>query len=590
MRSQARRVRTRPYPITARQSSLCALLAFVLACAPSLEAQQSTARARGAAPSARASGTQSRPPRSVAPSPGYRLGPGDVLGVSVARHPEMSVEEAPVNAAGRVSVPVVGQIAVSGKTLDQVQRELTSKFRVALVRPEVSVSLQQARAQTVSVLGTVENPGIFDLKPGWRVSDALAAAGGLTSRPEITEATLGRAKQKAAWLPLSEILNDPGSRENRLLSHGDTLRFAAQTVQVSIAGQVKNPGAFTVPFNSSVEDIIALAGGTTPTAALSQAAIKRRNESVPIAVDLLQLRAPGQSGSGPRVADGDLILVPETKARFSVLGAVQNPGTFNLEENSVVRASEAIARAGGLTGAPGSSRIVLTRRAADGTTRAESLDAQALLEGKDAESNVLMGDGDVLSVLAVSRKVYVSGEVKSPGAYEIKEGDSLPKAIALAGGASELASLQRITVQRNGAALPVDALAAMKQGAPLDFPLQDGDLVIVPRNTARVLVLGAVQKPGAVLMEEGVVMNVGEAIGLAGGVKDRAKLKEIGIFRNTAEGVQRQIVSLDQPKNGTLGMNQALQPGDTLYVPEGKTSSSGWDSIGRALPLLGLFF
>jgi polysaccharide export outer membrane protein len=112
---------------------------------------------------------------------------------------------------------------------------------------------------------------------------------------------------------------------------------------------------------------------------------------------------------------------------------------------------------------------------------------------------------------------------------------------------------------------------------------------MVPKNTARVLVLGAVNKPGAVPIEEDTTLRLGEALGLAGGAKDRAKIREIGIFRNTPQGVQRTVIALDKMYNGQPGLNQLLQNGDTMYVPEGRQSSSFWEQLGRVLPLITLF-
>jgi protein involved in polysaccharide export with SLBB domain len=438
-------------------------------------------------------------------SPDYLLGTGDLLTVAVARHPEMSAEEVPVNAAGRVSLPVIGSIDVGGKTVAQVTREIRTKLLVALRRPEVTVTLKQARSRSISVLGSVGNPGVYDLKPGWRVADALAAAGGLTARAEIVEGVLARNNETALPLDIPTILRDPGNVSNMVLASGDTLNIAARTVQVS------------------------------------------------------------------------------------VLGAVQKPGAVGLEQKGSLRLTDALALAGGLSVAPGAARIVITRMQADGSPRTWSISGAALLEQNDQTLNEVLQEGDLVSIVGINRKVYISGEVKTPGAYELREGDSIPKLIALAGGTTETAALTRVAVQRAGQTIPVDTQAAFRQGAPLDFPLQDGDFVVVPKNTAQVLVLGAVNQPGAISIEENTTLRIGDAIGKTGGVKDRAKLKEIGIFRSGPNGVQRQVISLDRMYNGQPGLNYPLQSGDTLYVPEGQQSTSFWDQIARVVTLFSIF-
>src|SRR4028118_612048 len=71
---------------------------------------------------------------SAASAPDYRFGPNDVISVTVLRHPEWSVDQITVNSAGKISLPVVGEIFVAGKSISQVDSEITRALVKRIVR------------------------------------------------------------------------------------------------------------------------------------------------------------------------------------------------------------------------------------------------------------------------------------------------------------------------------------------------------------------------------------------------------------------------------------------------------------------------
>jgi protein involved in polysaccharide export with SLBB domain len=276
----------------------------------------------------------------------YMLGPGDVIGVTVLRHPEMSTETMTIGANGRINLPVVGQLRAAGKSIGQLDQEITNALRVRLRKPEVTVVLRNARARQVFVLGAVARPGAYELKPGWRVSEALAMAGGLTGRPELVEASISRTNQKPVTLNVTTIISDSSRAENRVLQPGDTLRLTERTLPISVSGQVQRSGSYNLPLGGNVVDALALAGGALPQAALSRARVKRAGGEV-VAVDLYKASVLGDPNSSMAMKAGDVLIIPESDARVTVLGAVQKPGFFPLQDGRVLRVAEAIALAGG---------------------------------------------------------------------------------------------------------------------------------------------------------------------------------------------------------------------------------------------------
>lgn len=105
--------------------------------------------------------------------------PRDRLYVFVREQPTMSGEVV-VADDGTVVLPVVGQIVVSGATLEKVAALVVERLQGVLQRPDVRVSLIARHPATITVVGEVREPGEYDVRPPARVLDALARAGGLT--------------------------------------------------------------------------------------------------------------------------------------------------------------------------------------------------------------------------------------------------------------------------------------------------------------------------------------------------------------------------------------------------------------------------
>ena len=602
----------------------------------------------------------------------YLLGQDDVIKVTVQRHPELSAEQISITSSGKIDLPEAGQIYVAGRTTNEVALAITRALSRTVVQPDVTVSLVQQRSRRIFVLGAVAKPGVYEMKPGWHVAQALAAAGGLAGLPEETSATLARARQRVLAINVASVIRNPDSPENRVLQSGDVLVVTAldpkritvsgdvvrpdiyplrraprlldalvaagglkttarasrgfvlrggekipldlqaavdyenpqanlallpgdlvsiesiPALKVSVDGFVKTPGNFNLESGSGVIQAIAQAGGLTTTADNVVASVRRGGQILP--VDLA--RAPFDTTADVALQSGDVVLLSEPKIiRVQVAGQVNKPGALRLAPDSTVL--DAIARSGGLSIRRESARIDVLRTLTGAKQVTLRIDPITLLGLNDLRQNPKLQDGDLISVTQVRSQIaFISGEVARPGAYEIKEGDGLPELIARAGGASENAALKQATLQRDNQTRTIDIRSSLIAGSGKpDVPLQDGDFVVVPRNTARVLVMQAVQKPGYYPIPEDGTLTVGEAVSEAGGPRDRAAIEEVAIFRQTPAGLQRRMVQLNKitGKKGEaqIGLNTALQNGDIVYVPQGRVNSSFLDKVGRGLGLAG---
>lgn len=172
--------------------------------------------------------------------------------------------------------------------------------------------------------------------------------------------------------------------------------------------------------------------------------------------------------------------------RVSVVGAVEKPGPFELLGRQTVLA--AISAAGGLTRDAG-EEIILIRQRPDGESSSFRISIDGLFIQGDSKLNVTLEPGDVINVpVDKAVPIYVFGQVKNPGALQVKRSSlpTLTQAIAQAGGFTERANRKRVRIRRKDAAgkeleFSVNVRSILK-GKMKDIPLQPNDTVYVPES------------------------------------------------------------------------------------------------------------
>jgi polysaccharide export outer membrane protein len=109
----------------------------------------------------------------------YRIGPEDLLDISVWKNPELS-RTVPVRPDGKVSLPLVNDIQASGLTPTELRQQLTQRFAEFIPAPEVAVIVREVHSMKVAVVGSVKNPGRYELKSAATVLEMIALSQGLT--------------------------------------------------------------------------------------------------------------------------------------------------------------------------------------------------------------------------------------------------------------------------------------------------------------------------------------------------------------------------------------------------------------------------
>lgn len=123
----------------------------------------------------------------------YQVGPGDVISVRVFEEPEFSLPSVRLSDAGTISLPLVGEVSVMGRTVGEIERVLTDRLKGRiLVNPIVNVSLLQYR--TFFIQGQVKGPGTYPFMPGLTVRKASVLAGGFAERASMSKIYVIRDK------------------------------------------------------------------------------------------------------------------------------------------------------------------------------------------------------------------------------------------------------------------------------------------------------------------------------------------------------------------------------------------------------------
>lgn len=106
-----------------------------------------------------------------------RIGPGDVLAITVLEEPELSFDRITVDQRGQFQMPLIGAVAAAGLDPDTLARTLTERLGARYLRnPRVAVNLVESAARTVVVEGEVEQPGIYPVTGRLTLLGALALA------------------------------------------------------------------------------------------------------------------------------------------------------------------------------------------------------------------------------------------------------------------------------------------------------------------------------------------------------------------------------------------------------------------------------
>jgi polysaccharide biosynthesis/export protein len=169
----------------------------------------------------------------------YKIGPLDVLDISVFKVPELS-KSVQVAGSGTINLPLVGEIPAAGKTTQQLERDLTSKLGATyLQNPQVTVFVKEYNSQRVTVEGAVKTPGVYPVRSETSLLQIVAMAGDFQPESDSTILILRSAngKRTAAKFDVSAI--QTGRAQDPIIQSGDVIIAGTSAIKKGFSNVLK---------------------------------------------------------------------------------------------------------------------------------------------------------------------------------------------------------------------------------------------------------------------------------------------------------------------------------------------------------------
>ena len=212
------------------------------------------------------------------------IGPGDLVQVDVMDTPEME-QQVRVTDDGTVPLAYIGIVKVAGDTPSEAAAVIQALLikKGIMVRPQVTVRVQEYATQDVSILGQVRNPGTYPITTPQSILKVLSLAGGLTG---VADRHITIRRSDGGDEISYYVANDPkeAMSDIAMVHPGDTV-MVPRAPMIYIMGDVSRPGGYAIATNDShisVLQAIAMAGSANKTSVLSHVRLIRSTPDGPV--------------------------------------------------------------------------------------------------------------------------------------------------------------------------------------------------------------------------------------------------------------------------------------------------------------------
>jgi polysaccharide export outer membrane protein len=217
---------------------------------------------------------------AIAAAQQYQLAAGDTVRITVFQNPDLSFE-ARLNENGVISYPLLGAVALGGKTVTQAEKQIADALRTGnfVKQPQVNILVTQVRGHVVSVLGQVGKPGRYPLENAEvHLSELLAEAGGIASGGSDIVVVAGTRDGKPYRVEIDApaIFGTAHVTQDVVLQNGDSVWIDRAPV-IYIYGEIQRPGTLRLERNMSVLQVLAASGGITQRGTVKGLRVHRRD-------------------------------------------------------------------------------------------------------------------------------------------------------------------------------------------------------------------------------------------------------------------------------------------------------------------------
>lgn len=258
--------------------------------------------------------------------PEYKIGPGDLLEITLWEGLAATRQEVRVRPNGRITFGLTEDVKAAGLTAGEVTAQLSARLSAYLKRPRVDVAVLQHNSRSVRLLGALTRSsangqggaGEYKLQGRTTVLESIALAGGPTADADLKTVRIRRKDGETVSLNLYKAILQGDLSQDLVLNEGDIVFLPTLTRdanRVYVFGEVQKPGAYTFTGpEMRLIDAISDAGGPTVFAYRADTRVVRGDITQPeiLAADLGRLIEKGDRSQNLLLASGDLIYVPRS--------------------------------------------------------------------------------------------------------------------------------------------------------------------------------------------------------------------------------------------------------------------------------------
>ena len=546
-------------------------------------------------------------PMDLPAGPDYVVGPGDGLTISLTGGISQRLQRV-VDREGRLALPEVGGVEVSGRSLGDVQHLVQTVLRGQFRGVDADVSLSRIRTVRVYVVGDVERPGAYDVSSLSTPLNALYIAGGPTSEGSLRILRHYRGKQLIQEVDDYDLLLHGIRGDMQTLQAGDTIEVPPLSGEVTVEGMVRRPAIYELHGEKSLAEVLELAGGVLPSGTLRHVDVERVESHE--GRTMLRLDVPETDNDASvtkalqdfAVQDGDKIkitpILPYADKTVYLDGHVSRPGKFAYREG--MKVTDLIKSYKDLLPEPSTTHAeIILLSQPDYAPVVLAFNLGDALAGQDQD--LVLKPFDIVRVFGRfdfedPPVITVTGEVRDPGDHLTNGVARLRDAVYLAGGTTRDALLDDAQVFRKTSdgklkVIGVDLAKALEGDAKDNIALEPKDRVFIYRDLNKldpptVAIEGEVARPGKYPLGDG--MTAADLVRVAGGFKRGAYTQEADLMRFELEQGSKMVsdrvtVPIAAALASQPDADVRLRDGDVLTISQ----ISDWQDLGATVQIKG---
>jgi len=543
--------------------------------------------------------------------PKYGIGPGDEIIIMIWGETQFR-QVLKVDREGFIFIPDIGQVFVNGLNLNLLEAKLFRVFSqsFASLSPQsgnsttfLDVSIGKLRPLRIQVLGEVNQPGAYTISPSATLFSSLYYFKGPTNFGSLRDIHLIRNGDKIGSIDFYDYLLTGKKLKDYKLQLDDIVFIPPRGKTITITGEINREGIYELNKKESLIDLISISGGLKNTAYLNRAQIDRivpfedretlGMDKMYIDIDISDII---NSKNNFVLQDGDVLKIfsvnGEKDNAVQLKGAVNRPGRYEIRNST--RLSDLIKKAEGLKGDAYLERVDIVRTNSDFSEKLIKLNIEKVLSG-DAKHNIPLKRLDKIRVYSINEmieknSVSISGHVKHPGNFSLKEGMTLYDLIFISGGFIDSIHINKTYLERaelvryNNAdkmkkIIPFNLDLILNKKDIYKMPLKPNDHVIIYSRdeiiggNQSVFISGNVKKPGEYEFL-GSNMKLSDLIFKSGGFNDplfksSTYLDRADLIRFEKDRITKIIIPFNLGEvlsDLSSKENQKLSPGDKVVI------------------------